>query len=77
MSFFRKFCSDAVFAVLWMSTMYFIGIFMPKALVAHQSSRRFHCSVPDVPLPAPYVNGPVPTIFFTSSVLPVVMSVAL
>src|SRR4026208_248006 len=49
----RKFCSDAVFCVLWMSTMYFIGILMPRSFVAHQLSRRFHCSVPDVPLPAP------------------------
>jgi hypothetical protein len=31
--------------------------------------------VPDVPLPAPYVNGPVPT--NASSVFPVVISVAL
>ena len=53
MLFCRKFCSDAVFCVLWMSTMYFIGILMPRSFVAHQLSRRFHCSVPDVPLPAP------------------------
>ena len=72
----RKFCSDAVFDVLWMSTMYFIGIFIPRAFVAHQPSRRFHWSVWDEPLPAPYLNGPVPTIF-VSSVLPVVISVAL
>ena len=75
MSFLRKFWSDAVFCVLWMSTMYCIGIFIPSALVAHQLLRRFHCSVPDVPLPAPYANGPVPTMYL--SVLPVVMSVAL
>ena len=62
-------------AVLWMSTMYCIGILIPSALVAHQPSRRFHCSVCDVPLPAPYVNGPVPTNFL--SVLPVAISVAL
>ena len=53
MLFCRKFCSEAVFCVLWMSTMYFIGILMPRSFVAHQLSRRFHCSVPDVPLPAP------------------------
>ena len=53
MSFCRKFCSDAVFCVLWMSTMYCIGILIPSAFVAHQPFRRFHCSVPDVPLPAP------------------------
>ena len=75
MSFFRKFCSDAVFWVLWMSTMYCIGIRMPSAFVAHQPARRFHWSVPDVPLPAPYLNGPVPTKYL--SVLPVVISLAL
>ena len=53
MSFLRKFCSDAVFWVLWMSTRYCIGIFIPSAFVAHQLVRRFHCSVPEVPLPAP------------------------
>ena len=53
MLFCRKFCSDAVFCVLWMSTMYRIGILAPSAFVAHQSLRRFHCRVPDVPLPAP------------------------
>ena len=74
MLFCRKFCSDAVFCVLWMSTMYFIGILMPRSFVAHQLSRRFHCSVPDVPLPAPYVNGPVPTKYL--SVFPAVISFA-
>ena len=72
----RKFWSDAVFDVLWMSTMYFMGIFLPRALVAHQPSRRFHWSVWEPPLPAPYLNGPVPTIFFVSSVLPLTMSLA-
>ena len=32
----RKFCSDAVFDVLWMSTMCCIGIRIPSAFVAHQ-----------------------------------------
>ena len=75
MLFCRKFCSDAVFWVLWMSTMYCIGIRIPTALVAHQLLRLFHCNVWEVPLPAPYVNGPVPTNLV--SVLPVTISVAL
>ena len=73
----RKFCSDAVFCVLWMSTMCAIGIFIPRAFVAHQPFRRSHWRVWDEPLPAAYLNGPVPTIFETSSALPVVISVAL
>src|SRR3990172_10474865 len=77
MLFWRKFWSDAVFCVLWMSTTYRIGIFIPYAFVAHQPFLRFHCNVPEVPLPAPYLNGPVPTISDTVSVLPVVISVAL
>ena len=48
-----KFCRDAVFDVLWMSTMCFIHIRLPSAFVAHQPSRRFHCSVCDEPLPPP------------------------
>jgi len=73
----RKFCSDAVFDVLWMSTRYLIGIVLPSAFVAHQPLRRFHWSVWDPPAPPPYVNGPVPTILLGWSVLPVVISVAL
>src|SRR5512145_2658095 len=49
----RKFCSDAVFVVLWMSTRYFMGIRLPSAFSAHQPLRRFHCRVCDDPLPAP------------------------
>ena len=73
----RKFCSDAVFCVLWMSTMYSIGILIPRAFVAHQPFPPVPLQGWDVPLPAPYLNGPVPTIFETSSALPVVISVAL
>jgi hypothetical protein len=73
----RKFWSDAVFDVLWMSTTCFIGILTPSARVAHQPSRRLYWSVCELPAPAAYVNGPVPTIFERSEVLPVVISLAL
>ncbi len=66
-----------MFDVLWMSTMYFIGMLLPNAFVAHQPARRFHCSVCELPAPAPYLNGPVPTCFERWPVLPVVISVAL
>ena len=72
----RKFCSDAVFDVLWMSTMYFIGIVLPSAFVAHQPVRRFHWSVCDEPLPGPVRERPGPD-ELRSSALPVVISVAL
>src|SRR3954452_12067780 len=50
----RKFCSDAVFCVLWMSTMYFIaGFGSRRGFDAHQPSRRLYCSVWDEPAPAP------------------------
>src|SRR5262245_12491983 len=73
----RKFCSEAVFEVLWMSTMCFIGIRFPRAFVAHQFARRLNCRVCEPPAPAAYVNGPVPICFLALSVFPVVISVAL
>ena len=63
--------------MLWMSTMCRIGIRIPSAFVAHQPSRRFHWSVCEPPLPAPYLNGPVPTSLLMSSLLPVVICAAL
>src|SRR3954452_9236161 len=73
----RKFCSDAVFCVLWMSTMYFIAGFGSRPwFEAHQPSRRLYCSVCEEPAPAPYTNGPVPTMFDGLSLLPVAISLA-
>jgi hypothetical protein len=48
----RKFCRDAVFDVLWMSTTYFIGILLPRSFVAHQLVRRLYWRVCDPPAPA-------------------------
>jgi hypothetical protein len=60
-----------------MSTMYFIGIRIPNAFVAHQPSRLFHWSVWLPPIPPPYLNGPVPTAFLTLAVLPETISFSL
>src|SRR5688500_6654373 len=75
--FWRKFWSEAVCELLWMSTMCFMGIRSPSALVAHQLSRRLYWSVCELPAPAAYVNGPVPISIARSAVFPVVISVAL
>ena len=70
-----RFASDDAFDVLWRSTTYCGPTFRPRAFVAHQSLRFFH-TIACEPVEAPdwYTYGPVPTILFVSSRLPVAIS---